>query len=196
MIHTNDSTHKNKNKDSRVQGQAKSGHDNLRSHSKVTKSESLDEVRETGHQVARKNWPKLVLVPPVPHAKYFLTWILVLSVSVKRPLPCCVSSCSPFSYSPHLISQEEIQHGPLYLQAVLCLWACVHSGRVWDDGSAQKTPPAPWVPAWRPAPSWEALSEGSSDSLSGRARPEGLWLRKVPLTRVDTQAKGIFTKRS
>lgn len=136
------------------------------------------------------------LVPPVPHAKYFLTWILVLSVSVKRPLPCCVSSCSPFSYSPHLISQEEIQHGPLYLQAVLCLWACVHSGRVRDDGSAQKTPPAPWVPAWRPAPSWEALSEGSSDSLSGRARPEGLWLRKVPLTRVDTQAKGIFTKRS
>lgn len=109
MINTHSSMHKNQNKDCHVQGQAKSGHDNLRSHDEVTKSESLDEVRDTGHQVARKNWPKLVLVSLVPHGKCFLTWILVLSVSFKCPLPCCMPPCSPFSYSyPSHLSRRDL----------------------------------------------------------------------------------------
>lgn len=112
---------KNKNKDCNVPSQAKTGHD-LRSHDKVTKSESLDVVRETGHQVAWKNWPKLVSGPPVPRGEYFLAWILVLSVAFKCPLPCC-AVLDPHSSTPtNLTHQEESWHGPFYLRSVLCRW--------------------------------------------------------------------------
>lgn len=43
---------KNKNKECNVHGQAKTGHNHLRSHYKVTKNESLDGVGETGPQAA------------------------------------------------------------------------------------------------------------------------------------------------
>lgn len=53
MINTHGS--RNKTEECNVYGQAKTGHDNLGSHCKVTKSQSLHEVGEIGPQEARKH---------------------------------------------------------------------------------------------------------------------------------------------
>lgn len=168
MMNTNGSRSKNKNKDCTVHGQARTGHDSLWSHDKVTKSESLDGVREIGSamgELAKAGFS-------VPGS---LWWILprldsASSVSFKCPLPCCAVPCSPFfySYQPHP-SRRKPPCSILSVSAVS--EACVHSDRVGNDGSAQKALPEPSVPAWRAAP-----LEVLCDSSSGNTEPEELWL--------------------
>lgn len=89
---------KNKNKDGNVHSQAKTRHKTYDPTTRLPRASLLVKAGE-GAPGSMGEWAEAGLASRAPHGEHCLSWVLVLSISFKCPVPCSAALCSPFSYS-------------------------------------------------------------------------------------------------